>query len=158
MSVPRLALVPLSEVPARVGGPEQEAVGVYLMVTGDLGGHVMLIMPISDALHLVDLLMEVPEGTSQALGALECSALGEVGNVATSLFLNAIADATGLDLRPPPPAVLVDMVGAVIDISLASAGTVSDDILLLEAEFHGPDRSVEMYLWLVPMVREPAEA
>ena len=150
MSVPRLELVPISEVSALVGGPEQEAVGIYLLVSGDLPGHVMLILPLADALRLADMLMEVPEGTTQVLGTLERSALGEVGNVSTCLFLNAIANATGLDLRPSPPAVMIDMVGAVIDVILVSAGMVSDEILLLEAEFQGPDRNIEMYFWMVP--------
>jgi len=158
MSVPRLSLVPLCEVSSRVGGPEQEAVGIYLLVTGDLGGHVMLILPIADALRLLDMVLEVPDGATQTLGTLERSALGEVGNVSTSLFLNAIADATGMVLRPSPPAVLVDMVGAIIDIIVASAGAISDDILLLEAEFLGPDRSLDMFFWMVPMVGEPVEA
>ncbi|MGQ9554351.1 MAG: chemotaxis protein CheC [Anaerolineae bacterium] len=150
MTVPRLELVPISEVPTLVGGAEQEAVGIYLMVSGDLPGHVMLILPIADALRLADMLMEVPEGTTKAFGIMERSALGEVGNVATCLFLNAIAEATGLGMRPSPPAVMIDMVGAIIDIILVSAGMVSDEILLLEAEFQGPDRSVEMYFWMVP--------
>lgn len=150
MTVPRLELVPISEVPTLVGGAEQEAVGIYLMVSGDLPGHVMLILPMADALRLADMLMEVPEGTTRAFGTMERSALGEVGNVATCLFLNAIAEASSLEMRPSPPAVMIDMVGAIIDIILVSAGMVSDEILLLEAEFQGPDRSVEMYFWMVP--------
>ena len=84
------------------------------------------------------------------LGPLERSALGEVGNVTASLFLNAIADATGLSLRPSPPAVVMDMVGAIIDIIVIASGAVADEILLLEVEFHGPDRTLEIYFWMVP--------
>lgn len=150
MSVPRLTVAALSEVPERVGGAEQEAVGIYLMMLGDMTAHVMLILPVPDALRLVDMLMEVPEGTTEDFGAMERSALAEVGNVATSMFLNAIADATGLSVRPSPPAVMIDMVGAILNIILVSAGAVSNEILLMEAEFHGPDRCVELYFWLVP--------
>jgi chemotaxis protein CheC len=150
LTVPRLSLVPLCEVPYRVGGPETEAVGIYLQVQGDLPGHVMLILPYQDAFRLVDLLFEAQEGATMQLGPLERSALGEVGNVTASLFLNAIADATGLSLRPSPPAVVMDMVGAIIDIIVIASGAVADEILLLEVEFHGPDRTLEIYFWMVP--------
>ena len=150
MAAPSLEVVPIWEVADRVGGPEQPAVGIYLMVSGDLPGHVMLIMPLSSAFQLVDMLMEVPEGTTKELGAMERSALGEVGNISASLFLNAVADAAGMDARPSPPAVMIDMVGAILNVILVSAGALSDDVLLLETEFHGPDRSVSLYFWLVP--------
>lgn len=150
MTVPRVSLSRLWEVPDRLGGADLEAVGVYLTVTGDMLGQVMLILPNQVAFRMIDMLLEQPEGTTSCIGDMERSALGEIGNVATSLFLNAIADATGMDLRPSPPAVMQDMVGAIMDVVLVSAGAVSDDILLLEAEYHGPDRAIEMYFWLIP--------
>jgi chemotaxis protein CheC len=151
MTVPRLSLSRLWEVPDRLGGAELEAVGVYLTVTGDMLGQVMLILPNRVAFRMIDMMMEQPEGTTESIGDMERSALGEIGNVATSLFLNAIADATGMDLRPSPPAVMQDFVGSIMDVVLVSAGAVSDDILLLEAEYHGPDRALEMYFWLIPV-------
>jgi chemotaxis protein CheC len=151
MTVPRLSLSRLWEVPDRLGGADLEAVGVYLTVTGDMLGQVMLILPNHVAFRMIDMMMEQPEGTTNSIGDMERSALGEIGNVATSLFLNAIADATGMDLRPSPPAVMMDYVGAIMDVVLVSAGAVSDDILLLEAQYHGPDRALEMYFWLIPV-------
>ncbi len=150
ITVPRVQLVDIGEVSGRVGGPEQEAVGIYLLAQGDMPGHIMLIMPLDDAFRLTDMLLEEPEGTTTVLGSLERSALGEVGNVTASLFLNAIANATGMDIRPSPPAVMIDMVGAILDIILVTAGAIADDILLLETEFQGPDRKVEIYFWVVP--------
>lgn len=150
MTVPRLSLSRLWEVPDRLGGADLEAVGIYLTVTGDMLGQVMLILPNRVAFRMIDMLLEQPEGTTTEIGDMERSALGEIGNVATSLFLNAIADATGMDLRPSPPAVMQDMVGAIMDVVLVMAGAVSDDILLLEAEYHGADRALEMYFWLIP--------
>ncbi|MHB0877685.1 MAG: chemotaxis protein CheC [Anaerolineae bacterium] len=151
MTVPRLSLSRIWEVPDRLGGADLEAVGVYLTFTGDMLGQVMLILPNPVALRMIDMLLEQAEGTTTEIGDMERSALGEIGNVATSLFLNAIADATGMDLRPSPPAVMQDMVGAIMDVVLVSAGAVSDDVLLLEAEYHGPDRALEMYFWLMPV-------
>ena len=43
------------------------------------------------AYGFVDLLMGQPEGTTKALGEIESSALGELGNIMGSSFLNALA-------------------------------------------------------------------
>jgi len=157
MAVPRLELVPIAQVADYVGGPEQEAVGIYLAISGDLAGHIMLILPLSDAMRLTDMLMEVPEGTTASLGPIERSALAEVGNVSASLFMSAMANASGLSAWPSPPAVMIDMVGAILDVILIGCGAASDEILLLQTQFEGPDRSIEIYFWLVPGATIAAE-
>ncbi|NOZ28592.1 MAG: CheY-P-specific phosphatase CheC [Chloroflexi bacterium] len=150
VQVPRVSRVPIRDVANRVGGPEQLIVAVYLMTTGDLPGHIMLILPHESALRLVDMLLEQPEGTTQQLTPLGESALGEVGNISASMLLNFIAATLGLSARPSPPAVIVDMAGAILDVILTSVCQSDDELLLLEAVFQGPDRKMEVYFWLVP--------
>ena len=147
---PRARLVPFAELPYALGGPENEAVGIYLQMQGEMTGQVMLALPYGKALELVDLIMEQPTGTTQQLGSLERSALAEVGNITTSFFLNAIAASRGLDVRPSPPAVIVDMIGAIVDVIVATGGGVREQILLLEAEFTCEGRSVEASFWIIP--------
>lgn len=147
---PRVRLVPLSEIPMLVGGPEQEAVGVYLQAQGGLVGQIMLVIPYQKALELVDLLMEQPEGTTKQLGSLERSALAEVGNMTASFFLNAVAKRLSLDIRPSPPAVMVDMVGAILDIVAAVSGGVGEHVLLMQGAFMRDDREVEVNFWVIP--------
>jgi len=150
VSQPRARLMPFTELPYALGGPESEAVGIYLQMQGQMSGQVMLALPYTKALELVDLLMEAPTGTTQQLGSLERSALAEVGNITTSFFLNAIAASSGLDVRPSPPAVIVDMIGAIVDIIVATSGGVREKILLIEAEFVCEGRSVEANFWMIP--------
>ncbi|MBL8058300.1 MAG: chemotaxis protein CheC [Anaerolineales bacterium] len=147
---PRLRLVPLATIASLVGGPETEAVGIYLQATGGVVGQFMLVMPYEKALELVDLLMEQPTGTTTQLGTLERSALAEVGNLSASFFLNALARRTKLDARPTPPAVMVDMVGAILDIVAAVAGGVGEHVLLMEGQFLRDEREVEVTFWVIP--------
>ncbi len=150
MSVPRVVKVPVREVPERIGTPEELVVAVYLLTTGRLPGHVMLILPYVGALHLVDMLLEQPEGTTQQLTPLEESALGEVGNISASILLNFVAATMGMEARPSPPAVIVDMVAAILDIILSRVCQFDDELLLLETVFHGPDRQIQVHFWIVP--------
>ena len=150
VSNPVARLVPLLQIAEIVGGPEIEAVGIYLRIEGDMLGQIMMIIPYNKSLELVDLLMDLPEGTSQTIGSMERSALGELGNMCGAFFLNSLAKMIGADIRPTPPAVMVDMVGAILDIVIATTGGVSEHVLLMEANFMEGKRSVEADFWVIP--------
>ena len=150
VSNPVARLVPLLSIPQIVGGPDDDAVGIYLRFEGDMDGQIMMIMPYQKAMELVDLLMELPQGTTLKLGSLERSALGELGNLCGAFFLNSLAKLIGASFRPTPPAVMVDMVGAILDIVVATTGGVSEHVLLMQANFMDGPRSVEADFWVIP--------
>jgi len=150
MTVPKVTTLPFCEVPARVGGAEVPVVGIYLACNGDLGGHIMLILQQEEALRLVDLLLDQPEGVAVEFDPLARSALAEAGNLAVSFFLNAIATVMGISSRPSPPAVIVDMAGAILDIMLVVAGEFGDEVLLLETMFRDADRHIKLLFWMLP--------
>ena len=127
--------VPITGIPDLVGGREAFAVAVYLAVGGSARGHVFLMYSPQTALQLVDLLLGDPPGTATSFDEMEESALAEMGNVMASFFLNVLADATNLDLKPSPPAVMMDMVGAILDVAVADIFEDSDTALAVEASF-----------------------
>lgn len=150
VSEPSFRQVPIGEIPELLGGPETEAVGIYLKAEGAVGGQIMLVIPLERALQLADLLLEQKPGTTRELGTLERSALGEVGNLTSSFFLNSISHLTGVSVRPSPPAVMVDMVGAIMDIIVATCGAVSDSVLLMQTKFMNHKQSIETSFWVIP--------
>jgi chemotaxis protein CheC len=150
VSNPTLRLVPLLTIPEIVGGPEDDAVGIYLRFEGDMDGQIMMIMPYQKTLELVDLLMQVPPGATQHLGSIERSALGELGNLCGTFFLNSLAKSAGANFRPSPPAVMVDMVGAILDVVVVTAGSISERVLLMQTNFMDGPRSVEASFWVIP--------
>jgi chemotaxis protein CheC len=152
-SAPVASLVPVLIIPEIGGTPEQDAVGIYLHFNGDLVGQIMMIVPHPKALELVDLIMDVPQGTTQHLGPLERSALGELGNLCGSFFLNSIAKRVKADFRPSVPAVMVDMVGAILDIVVATTGGTSEHALLMQANFMDGPRNVQADFWVIPDIK-----
>lgn len=149
---PQVEKVPIAQVPTRVGDPETEMVGVYLVIGGGLSGQAILILPLNSALNLVDLLMGDPPGTSTELGDMERSALAEIGNMTLSYFLNAtatLADAAEM-LQPSPPAVMVDMLGAILDVIVTPVGAVRDDMLIVDTGFEDSAGNVHGYFWVMP--------
>ncbi len=147
---PTVTSIPFYEIPTLLGGPETEAVGIYLRVEGSIPGQIMMVIPYPKALELADLIMGEPCGTTTELGAMERSALAELGNLTGSFFLNAIADTVGLAARPSPPAVIVDMVGAIMDIILATAAVLSEEVLMIQAKFLRNGREAQADFWLIP--------
>ena len=150
VSSPTAELVPVLTIPEIAGKPDDDAVGIYLRFHGDVDGQIMMIVPFPKAMELIDLIMDVPAGTTQQLGSLERSALGELGNICASFFLNSIANSTAAKFQPSPPAVMVDMVGAILDIVVATTGGISERALLVQANFMDGSRCVEADFWVLP--------
>ena len=152
ISVASFALrqVPVAQISNLMGGPESMSVGIYLTVSGSAEGHIMLMYEPKMACGFVDMLMELPNGSTQALGEMEQSALGEMGNVVGSAFLNILADSTGLDLRPSPPTVMMDMAGALLDIICADILLTQDEAFVAETTFRAPDREISGMFFIIP--------
>lgn len=132
-------VIPVASAADLLGGSEELTVGIYLGVSGSATGHMVLVYQPSVAYDFVDMLMGNPLGSTTVLDEMERSALGEMGNVMGSFFLNSLADATGLTLNPSPPAVMMDMAGAIMDVALADVLRETDQALVVEASFGTED-------------------
>ena len=129
ISIPQVDVVPLPAFADMMGGAESVSACIYMPVAGDAPGHVAFFLPEDCARCLVDHLMGQPEGTTQELDELACSALMEVGNILASTYLVAIGSMTGLNLLASPPALAVDMTAAIL-ASIATAIAGDEDAAL----------------------------
>ncbi len=140
----------LREVTAQLGDPESAMVGIYLLLKGGLSGQSLMILPLPTALRWADRLMRRPLGTSAALGSLERSALAEVGNLTVSYFSNSMTALTGASLRPSPPAVMVDMIGAILAVLAVSVGAGGDELFVVETALKNAQGQDEGQFWVLP--------
>jgi chemotaxis protein CheC len=150
---PWVQKVPIAQVATRLGDPETETIGVYLLIKGSLHGQAILMLPLASALSLIDLLMGASPGAPvivRDLDPMERSALAEIGNLMVSYFLNAVASLGRTELRPSPPAVAVDMMGAILDRVVVPAGNVGDALLIIETTFRDAEETVQIRFWVLP--------
>jgi chemotaxis protein CheC len=142
MGIPRVSLVPVEQVPEEVGGGEDVVAAVFLGVVGDAPGHMLVLMREASARALVDTLMGRAGGDVATGDApfteMELSALQEVGNVLASAYLGALSALTGLHVEPTPPAVGVDMAGALLGAALAEVALLAPRALLIDSGFDAP--------------------
>jgi chemotaxis protein CheC len=149
---PHVETLPITQVAARFGDPGAKVVGIYLQIEGDLRGRALLILPMSSALDLIDRLMDAPAGTTTRVGLEERSALAEVGNLTLSCFLNAVASLTEMPkrLRPSPPAVMVDVLGAILNLVVAPVALRSDEVLIVETVLRDATGKLEVRFCVFP--------
>ena len=118
-----------------VGGEEAIVLGAYLSISGDITGHVMLLFPIPRALECVDLMCGQPPGTTVEPDELSDSAIGELGNIVGSAFVNALADHLNLILHPSPPTVVNDIAIALVESVYAEVLSQGGDVVMMDAIF-----------------------
>lgn len=143
--------VPIARIAIHLGDPEREMVGVYLHMHGDGRGQALLVLSTDSALRLVDL-MGVPQGTAVGIGLDERAALAEFGNVALSHLVNAVvsfADAP-MQIRPSPPAVVVDMQGAIASLTAIPVAATSDEVMIIETVLSDATQAVQVRFWVLP--------
>ena len=147
IDVPRVRLLPTSDLPDAIGGADAQVIASGLRMEGGLTGKILLVLPEADALRLVSLLLkrevegELPPDAQDAMN--------EVANIVASACLSAIGQLTNLKLLPSVPTLIQDTAGNVVDeVVNGGAGT---RLMMLEARFnmrHSP--SIEGQLLVLP--------
>lgn len=149
MKVPQVRLLEFQEVGSMMGGEEQLMVGVYLAVEGDITGSIMFLVKQDSAKHLVDKLMMGMGSDGPDLNEMELSAMKEISNIITGAYLNSLSTLTNLKIYPSPPALTMDMAGAILSVPAIEFGTIGDKILLIQSQFYD-EVEIDGYFILIP--------
>lgn len=149
MKVPQVRLLEFSEVGDMIGGEEQIMVGVFLGVEGDITGSMMFMVEDSSARHLIQKITMgmLPAGTE--FEEMGLSAMKEVGNIITGAYLNSLSTLTNLKIFPTPPALTVDMAGAILSVPAIQFGIFGDKILMIQSQFYD-EIELDGYFILIP--------
>ena len=118
-----------------VGGPEALVLGAYLTISGDVSGHVMLLFPEKRALECVDVMCGQAPGTTTEIDEMATSAIGELGNIVGSAFINALADDINLVLHPSTPTVVNDMAVALVQTVYAEILAQGGEVVMIDTIF-----------------------
>ena len=77
------------------------------------------------------------------------SAMQEVGNIITGAYLNSLSSMTSLTIFPSPPALTIDMAGAILSVPAIQFGIYGDKILLIQSQFYD-EIQLDGYFILIP--------
>jgi chemotaxis protein CheC len=145
ISVPSALALPLAEAVEAAGDPEAPVTAVVLPVVGDLGGVVLLLFGPEDVLTL-SALLGVEPGTE-----VGDSAIGEIGNILGTSYINSLAGMTGVEIEPGPPQVGSDMLGALVaSVVMSQLDGSSDATLMLDSALEVEGEACSLSFLLVP--------
>jgi chemotaxis protein CheC len=144
ISVPRVNVLQVDEVPPVVSDHEEPVAAVLLHMLGDLTGRTLLVFPCASALRLAEMLMQREASGSAELGELEESAVMEVGNILSSAYMNALAEFMGMMLLPSPPTLRIGTSAAVLADTHIRFALEADQALCVESEFLLKDVDVRL--------------
>lgn len=132
ISVPRINITTLDNIPNTIGGAEEPVAAVAIRVDGDLTGVTLLVFPQPIALRVAGLMMGK---RIEALGEIEQSALKEAGNILSGAYLNALAEFLQMRILNSPPILAVDMSDAVLSSTYLEASEGAEYVFCVESEF-----------------------
>ena len=150
MNVPRVELVPFTNLPDTFGSPEEVLAGILVQLDGDIKGMMMFLVKEESAHNLVNSLMGgmVPQGDG-SFSDMELSALSEIGNIIIGAYLSAMSNLTNLKIASSIPYISIDMAGALLSVPAIEFGKLGDKVLLIETQFGELD-FVNGYFLMVP--------
>ena len=151
MGVPQVELLDFSDVGNAIGGEEQIMVGVFLGVEGDITGSMLFLVEQKSAKYLINKVMMGMGDPGEEFTEMELSAMQEVGNIITGAYLNSLSTLTNLEIFPSPPALTVDMAGAILSVPAIEFGIYGDQILMIQSKFFD-EVQIDGYFILVPDV------
>jgi chemotaxis protein CheC len=134
--------LPFAEAVDSAGPAEQDVTAIVLGIVGEMQGTVLLLVPPADADAMCRMLGVEPDDE------FALSALGEIGNIVGTSYINALAGMTGMDIEPTPPSTTTDMLGALVASVLAGAAMSGDVALMLDSNLlvEGEDCSISFLL------------
>ena len=149
MQVPQVKLLDFADVGDMMGGEEQIMVGVFLGVEGDITGRMMFMVEEESARHLIQKITMGMLPAGSEFEEMGLSAMKEVGNIITGAYLNSLSTLTNLMIFPTPPALTVDMAGAILSVPAIQFGIMGDKILLIQSQFYD-EVELDGYFILLP--------
>ena len=151
ISVPTVHVARIDAVGPQLAPDEAPVAAVVMDMMGDLTGRTLLVFPKRTVLRVAERMLRRPAGASVALGALERSAVMEVGNILSGAYLNALSDFMGLVLLPSPPALAVDAISAVLTTDFLRLDTTGH-VFVVETEFsmHDVEERLRGFFLLLP--------
>jgi chemotaxis protein CheC len=142
ISVPNAQALPFAEAVDAAGPGGQDMTGIVLGIVGEMTGTVLLLVPPADADAMCRMLGVEPDDE------FALSALGEIGNIVGTSYINALASMTGMHIEPTPPSATTDMLGALVASVLADHAHAGDIALMLDSNLvvEGADCAISFFL------------
>lgn len=150
VEIPVVEILGFNELSDLVGGADTVVTAVLTHFTGEVSGMTMFILEMEEAKNLAGtMLNKTYPKDFREFDQMDKSALVEVGNILMSSYISSIGTLTNLKLNIVPPAICVDMVGAVLSMPISELGQVGDQAMIIDSKFLDNERPINGFLLFV---------
>ncbi|MCL2539036.1 MAG: chemotaxis protein CheC [Oscillospiraceae bacterium] len=150
MMVPQVIILENNAAVARLGGPEKIVAAVLVTFTGGINGLILSLQ----SLEYINAILSNVRGKTVAgfsdLDEIDVSALCEIGNILMSSYISAISRMTGMKIELSPPAISVNMLGAIMSVPMTEFGYEADKLMLIDGTVMFDNKLVESNLIMMP--------
>ncbi len=149
VSIPWISLYPYDKVLSTIGNPGKVVTAVFMEITGEIKGVILILFLRKAALELADLLLAKKE-PSKELDELGESALKEAtGNILANAYINALADKLRLKILDSIPVLKTDMVSAIMDVVISTYSCKAEQALIMKNNFEIEGRGLKGHVFLL---------
>jgi len=150
ISIPDIGIRGFNETAEVLGGPEAIMVGTLLMLSEEIDGMIMFLLPVEVACDLVNMLMYTDIKGYEEIDEIGFSAINEISNIMSASFVTAIADMTDLTIDISPPEATLDMLGSIMSVPSIYFAKMSDTLLLIQNELDISGKKTRASVLLLP--------
>ena len=152
ISIPYIGLKGFNEAYELLGGADAIMVGTLLLLSCDLQGMMMFLLPIEVVCDLVNMLMFTDIKSHEEIDEMGFSAINEISNIMSASFVGAIADMSELTIDISPPEATLDMLGSIMSVPSIYFAKMSDSLLLIQNEMEIAGKTAHASVLLLPDV------
>ena len=150
LQVPKVWWESLNNVPSALGGAEKLVTAIYLSLTQEISGSLLLLFSKEDSKKLAQMLTGKETPLAKPLNDFEASALKELGNITTGAYVGALSQMMNFKIMHSVPYLETDMLGALLDEVLAGLALEADWVVLSETVFQIGEHAVTGHLLFIP--------
>ena len=143
LDVKKISYLGVEQVGKSILNSETIVTALYLKITGDVAGSILLIFPNECAFFFVDILSESTEKAGGAVfSEYEKSILKEVSNIISGAFLKSLSDYLDLSLIESIPDMAVDMAQATMDSILINFAHSAENAITIDVEISSEEKRI----------------
>lgn len=150
MEAPVVKILDFDGIPEMIGGADAIVAAVLTCFSGEVSGMMLFILEMEEAKNLAGTMLGKSYSDAfEGFDHMDKSVLKEVGNILMSSYINSIGALTNMQFRTEPPAICVDMAGAVLSLPISQLGQIGDKALVIDSKFLDNERPINGFLMLV---------
>lgn len=135
MSVARVKIDTIQELPEVLGSPEEVIAGMLINVSGDFNAMLLLAFETESAIGIVNRMLGKNLKGLEEFDEMAHSVLCETGNILAGTYLSALNTFTGLKLDISSPQIAIDMAGAILSNPAIEFVREDNTMLFIETVF-----------------------